>query len=110
MGDAGYVPDTGHHQACGLQGTDGSFPASTGATNEDIHLSQPHVNAPASRLFRGSLGSEGGAFARTLEPHIARGGEGNDVALGIGKADQGVVERRLDVGAPLRYDATFSTT
>src|SRR6185503_16283695 len=48
-----------------------------------------------------NLRGEWGRFARALEAGVARGRPGQRVALAVGDGDDGVVERRVDVGDAL---------
>src|SRR5262245_8406258 len=94
----GDVLDGLHVQASGLQGGDGGFPAGAGALDLDLDLLDAELGGLLGAGLGGALGGERGALAAALEADGAGAGVAERVAVGVGDRDDGVVERRLDVG------------
>src|SRR5467141_625403 len=65
--------------------------------DEDLDGLEPVLHRPPRRRLGGHLGGERRALTRALEALTARRAPGDDVALGIGEADDGVVEGGQDV-------------
>ena len=85
------------HSRC-LQGGDRAFAAGTGAFNPNLKFLHAELGGPLGRLLPGALAGKGRALAAALESAGACAGPAERVALGVGDRDDGVVERRLDVG------------
>jgi hypothetical protein len=103
-----YVSDAGNDQPGTLKGADGRFPPGAGAFDKNVNLAQAHVHTPASGLFGGPLGGEGGSFTGTFESHSAGAGGGNYIALRVRNANGSVVESGIDVRPAVGDNATFS--
>src|SRR6516162_9904077 len=71
--------------------------ARAGAAHEHVDLAHAVLHGPPGTGLGGQLGGEGRRLARALEAHVAGAGPGEDVALGVGDGDDGVVEGALDV-------------
>ena len=93
MRDGGDVANTGNHEAHSLKGADGGFTTCPGALDEYVDMTHPGIDAAASGLFGGALGSESSALARTLEADNTCTGRGDHVSLRIRDANQRIVER-----------------
>src|SRR5699024_4228303 len=85
-------------QAGSLQGADGGLAAGARALYVDFDALHAVLHRQAGRGLSGGLGGERSRFPGTAEAQLARAGPGYRVALGIGDGDDGVVERRLDMG------------
>src|SRR5579872_321515 len=97
MRDRRHIADRRNGEAGGLQRAQRRLASRTGA--RDLHLECAH--AVFLRLLSGVLGRDlrgvRRRLARALEPHRARRGPGNSVALHVGDGDHRIVERRVDV-------------
>src|SRR5438132_6567368 len=67
VGDGGDIPDTGDDQTGRLQGPDGSLAAATGASHEDVNLSQAVLHPPPYCVLGRHLSCVGRALSRALE-------------------------------------------
>src|SRR4051812_41845036 len=85
-------------QAGGLQGRDGGLAARAGALDADLDLLEAELGGPLGCRLGRALGGERRALAAALEADGAGRGEAERIAVGVGDGDDGVVERRLDVG------------
>src|SRR5437762_9024274 len=88
-------------QAGRLQGPDGGLPPRARALDEHVDLAHPVLHGPPCRGLGRHLRGERGRLARSLEPDLAGGRPGDDVADWVGDGDDGVVERAPDVGVPM---------
>ena len=94
----GDVLDRTDLEAGGLQGTDRGLTAGAGTLHENVNLLHTVLLGATSRSLGRELRGEGGGLTRTLEANLAGGRPGDNRARGIREGDDGVVERRLDVG------------
>ena len=85
-------------QAGGLQGGDGRLAAGAGALDPHLDLLDAELRRLLGGDLGGPLGGERRALAAALEADRAGRGVAQRVAVGVGDGDDGVVERRLDVG------------
>src|SRR5262249_43384221 len=81
-----------------LERRDGRLAPGAGALDLDLDLLEAELAGLLGGDLGGALGGERGALAAALEAHRARRGVAQSVAVGVGDGDDGVVERRLDVG------------
>src|ERR1700758_3008849 len=95
--DRGDVGDRGHVEAGGLEAADRRLASGARTLDEDLDAAKTVLHRPPGGRLGGHLGGERGALARALEPLAARRPPGDHVALGVGEADDGVVEGRQDV-------------
>src|SRR5262249_23511849 len=96
-------------QAGRLQGGDGRLAPGAGALDAHLDLLEAELAGPLGGDLGGPLGGERRALARALETDRAGGGVAERVAVGVGDGDDGVVERRLDVGdAPADLASLFA--
>src|SRR5215207_485716 len=91
------VLDRRHLDARALDRAHRGVTARAGAL--DLHLGAPQavLLGRLGRPLGGQLGGERRRLAGALEPHAARRGPRDDVALGVGDRDDRVVEGALDV-------------
>ena len=92
------VLDRADLEAGGLEGTDRGLTAGAGTLDEDIDLLHAVLLGATSRRLGRELRGEGGGLTRTLEANLAGGCPGDNRARGVREGNDGVVERRLDVG------------
>src|SRR5690606_4771967 len=94
----GDVVDRSDLEASGLKRADRGLATGSRSLDENVDL----LDAVLLRLARSRLGRElcgkGGRLARSLEADSARRGPADYRTGGVGDRDDGVVERRLDVG------------
>src|SRR5262249_40966700 len=81
-----------------LKRRDGAFAARTRPLDADLDLFHAELRGPLGDHLGGALGGEGRTLAAALEADRAGGGVAQRVAVGVSHRDDGVVERRLDVG------------
>ena len=97
--DGGDVLDAGDLDAGGGQRADGGLAARARARGPARRPGARRAPWPAWRTARRPAGRRTGwTCAEPLKPDVAGRGPGEDVALGVGDRDDGVVERALDVG------------
>src|SRR5262249_25647037 len=85
-------------QAGGLQGGNGRLASGAGTLDAHLDLLEAELAGPLGGDLGGPLGGERRALARALEPDRSGRRITERVAVGVGDGDNGVVERRLDVG------------
>src|ERR1039457_4726193 len=107
MRNRGDVLDGANLEARRLQGPDSGLPAGAGALHEDVDLAHPLLHRPARGGFGRHLRGERGGLARALEADLARGRPRDDAAGRVGDRHDGVVERALDMGVPVRNVLAF---
>src|SRR5579863_2666831 len=107
MRDRRDVLDGAHLKAGRLQRPDGGLPAGTGALHEHVNLPHAVLHGAARGGLSRHLRGVGRRLARSLEPHLARGGPGDDVPDGVGDRHDRVVEGASDVGVPVGYVLAF---
>ena len=76
-----------------------------------MHLKFSHAHFPGfdRGFFSGDLGGKRGALSRPFEALRPSAGPGNDIARQVGDGDNGVIERRADMGdAALWRNLVFS--
>ncbi len=95
--DRGVVFDGKHLEADGGKSADRGFASGAGAFNLNVELTEALVIGGFARRFSGDLGREGCALLGAFVAKGASGAPRNDVSLGIGDGDDGVVERSVDV-------------
>src|SRR5581483_4037685 len=98
VGDRRDVLDTGHLDPGVLDGADGGLPPRAGPLHQHVDLADAMLHRPAGGRLGRHLGGERRRLARPLEADVAGRGPGDGVPLLVGDRDDGVVERRLDVG------------
>src|SRR5438094_510952 len=81
---------------------DGRLAAGARTLHEHVDLLQAVLLGPARRGLGGELRRERRRLPRPLEPDVAGARPRQRVALQVGDRDDRVVERRLDVGPPMR--------
>src|SRR5262245_50003224 len=99
-----HVTDHLYVNARALDGADRRFAPRTGPFHANFDRAHPAVARDPGGLVGGLLRCEGGAFARPAEPHGAGRALGDEVAVEIGDAHEGVVESGLNVDDALRHD------
>src|SRR5262249_5682492 len=85
-------------QARTLQGRDGRLASGAGALDLDLDFLEAGLGRLLGGDLGGALGGEGRALAAALEADGAGRGVAQRITVGVGDGDDGVVERRLDVG------------
>src|ERR1017187_1293435 len=95
--DRGHVGDGADIEPARLQAADGGLTAGPRTLDEDLDRLQTVLHRTTRGGLGGDLRGERRAFARPLESLRARRPPGDDVAVGVGEADDGVVERRQHV-------------
>jgi len=108
VGNGRHVPDAGDHQPSSLQRPYCRFSSGSGSFDHNVHLTQSLVHSAASDLLASPLGSESGPFAGTFETNCPCAGRGYDVALRVRNTDQSIIERGIDICAPMGDVAAFS--
>src|SRR5690606_5216260 len=96
--DGGDVDDVGDLVTAGVQRTHRRLATRARALDADLEGLHAVVEGGLAGLLGGNLGRERGGLAGTAEARAARGRPRQRVALAVGDGDDGVVERRLDVG------------
>src|SRR3984957_8775663 len=84
-----------------LQRPDGGLPAGARSLDEDVDLAHAVLHGTARGGLGGLLGCVRGRLARTLEPDLPGGRPRDHVPDRVGDRDDGVVERRADVGVAM---------
>src|SRR4029077_6837946 len=102
VGDGGDVGDRGDLEAGWLEAADRRLAARARALDADLRCLQAVLHRLARRRLGGDLGGERRALARALEALASGRPPGDDVALGVAEADDGVVEGGEHVGVPDR--------
>ena len=87
-----YIPDTGDVETCSLKGTNCRFPPAPGPLDIHVNLAQAMFHALLRRSLGCPLRSIGCAFARALKSGGPGATPGDDIALGIGERDYGIVK------------------
>ncbi len=98
MGHRGHVANPGDLHAHVLQGANRGITARAGAGDDHVELADPVLAGSAGRLFGGHLGGVRSRLAGALESDCTTRGPHDGIAALIGDGDEGVVERRLDMG------------
>src|SRR5690606_32142981 len=96
--DGGDVDDVGDLVTAGVQRTHRRLTARARALDADLEGLHAVVEGGLAGLLGGDLGRERGGLAGTAETRAARSRPRRRIALAVGDGDDGVVERRLDVG------------
>src|SRR5215467_44043 len=109
MGDRRNVLNRAHLQAGRLQRPDGGLPAGAGTLHEHVDLPHAVLHGAARGGLRRHLRGVRRRLTGSLEPHLAGGGPGDDVADGIGDRHDRVVEGAPDVSMPVGYVLAFLT-
>ena len=99
MRDGRAILDAGHFEASSLQGADGGLAAGAGTLHVHGNLVQAMLHCRLGSGLGGHLRGERRGFAGALEADRAGGLPRDDVALGVGDRNDGVVERRLDMSS-----------
>lgn len=97
VGDGRHVADERDFESGSGEGSQSGFAATAGSFDEDGDGFHAVVHGFARGIFGGLLGGEGGTFSRAFEAFCASARPCQDVAVGIGYGDEGVVECGLDV-------------
>ena len=101
MGNGGDVGDAADLVTTRIQSTHGRLTTRAGAFDAHVQVLQAILESSLTGTLGRYLGSERGAFARTTEAGTTGGSPAQGVALTVGNGDDGVVERRVDVGNPI---------
>src|SRR6202020_1367438 len=95
--DRGDVLDPDDLDADRGQRADRGLATRAGPAHEYVDLAHAMFHGLLGAGLGGQLGGEGSGLARTLEADVPGRGPGEDVALGVGDGDDGVVEGAFDV-------------
>jgi len=101
VGNGGDVGDAADLVTTRIQRTHGRLTTRAGAFDAHVQVLQAILESSLTGTLGRYLGSERGAFARTTEAGTTGGSPAQGVALTVGNGDDGVVERRVDVGNPI---------
>src|SRR5579872_2235026 len=93
-----HVANGGDREAHGLQRPQRALTPRAGPADLDLQHFHPVLARLAASILGGHLSGVRRRLAAALEPLAARGRPGDRVALSVGDGDDGVVERRGDVG------------
>lgn len=108
MGYGRYVFDGVNHKAGCLKSPNGSFSTSTRTFYENIHFPQAKIHGLFSSLLCCKLCRKRRALLGPLEAHRTTACPGNDISLTVGDGDNGVVERRFNMGNALADNSPLS--
>src|ERR1700677_3589751 len=101
MRNGGDVLDGPDLKAGRLQRPDRGLAAGARSLDEDVDLAHAVLHGTARCGLGGLLGCVRGRLARTLEPDLPGGRPRDHAPDRVGDRDDGVVERRADVGVPV---------
>src|SRR4051794_11849531 len=101
------VLDAGDLDAHVLDRTDRGLAARTRTLHHDVDLADTVLHGATGALLGGHLRRERRGLAGALEPDVAGGGPGDDVALLVRDRHDRVVERGLDVRDAIRDVLAF---
>ena len=95
--DRSIIFDREHLEAKGRKGANRGLTSGAGAFDLDVKLTEALIIGGLASGFSGDLGRERGAFFGPFVTKGASRGPGDNVALGIGDGDDGIVESGMDV-------------
>ena len=97
MGDGGAILDGCNLEASSLEGADCGLATGARALDEDCDLAHAMLHGHLCGLLCSHLSCKGSGLAAALEANGTGRLPGDNVAAGVSDADDGVVERALDV-------------
>src|SRR5690606_34168805 len=101
VGHGGDVLDAGHLDAGVLQRPDGGLAARAGPLDQHVDLADAVLHGPPGARLGRHLGGERRGLPGGFGADVAGRRPGEHVDMLVGDADDGVVERALDVGHPV---------
>ena len=97
-----------YFEACNLQRTDCCFTTGTRPLHVDTHSAHAVVLSLAGGLFGSNLRGKGRGLTGTLEPALSGTRPAHGVSASIGKSDDSIIERGLDVSHTKGHVLLFS--
>ena len=95
------ILDRADIQSRGLKRRHGGLATGAGALDANLDLSHAHAPGFGGNPLRGPRGGKRRGLPRTLESHRPGGIPTQGLTVDIGDGDDGVIERRVDVGDAL---------
>ena len=105
VGNGGNVTNEGNLETGGVDRAHGGFTTGTRSLHVDTHSAHAVVLSLAGGLFGSNLRGKGRGLTGTLEPALS-GAHG--VSASIGKSDDSIIERGLDVSHTKGHVLLFS--
>ena len=109
MGQRSDIDDFRYLNTSTMNSTNSRFTTVTGTFNIRLDFSQAKVIGDLRTILSCHLSSIGSILFRTSESHLTGRGPGNDLTVGIGKGNNDVVERRMNVRLSdgVNFDVSF---
>src|SRR5690606_31592333 len=101
--DRRHVGDAGDFISTTVQCTDSRLTTRTWTLDVDVEVLQTVLQRSLTGTLGSNLGSERRAFTRAAEARTTGRSPGQRIALTVGDGDDGVVERRVDMGDPIDH-------
>ena len=108
VGNGGNVTNEGNLETGGVDRAHGGFTTGTRSLHVDTHSAHAVVLSLAGGLFGSNLRGKGRGLTGTLEPALSGTRPAHGVSASIGKSDDSIIERGLDVSHTKGHVLLFS--
>jgi len=108
VGNGRHVLDHVHIQTGGLQRTDSSLTAGTGAFDINFNRAQTVFHSGLGSGLSSHLRSERRRLFAAAETQTTRARPGKSISLDVGDGHDGIVERRTDMGSAALNELAFT--